>query len=659
MATLQEFCEKLFFEEEMSDQQRSILLVDIMNGMGFSKSEREINRHQVHLEILLVNIFPPSDDKYTYKIAGSTSVGMHGGINYDHIPHDTDTLITRRNIKLCAPRENNINNPPLLVLNDNEDYDASFFVEEDGNFPGYVRLSLAEVKNNSVYLNHCTRMKNDKLYLSNSMIKDYFHEELVQSVGDIFPYNVTTIMDERQIREVNGAAHAASYYYHNRLLANMDRVFCIHHDMWPNSANSFIIRDKPNKWPSKGMLENIKSQGYDVAAVGHHDSQNNDIQWRISFPGEESLLLDLTDVQVLCYVLIKIILRENLNTSQREVVSSHQIKHVIFWCVELCSCHWVYSNYINCLNICLTKLIQGIKIRHIPHYIIESRNLFSSKMTEQMSNEIVDVLSKYDMTHVFTLDAFESVFQVTQYKNELLKRESFKSTIMACFLGCTTNFSYFVAAPFLFWNSYIPHNAKQSLLNYRTILQNLRKEKAVVIQYAKHLIKSMVGFLYYANYKESNNSEYLRASKRLIQNSLNLEYTCVKLRAATFFLTNMEYSKSFKICDTFLIFPPIYRIDGNYIEWVEDIHLKVFQLLRMKTTDEIEKIMTEILPMFYNSVKLKSLPGSYNITQQNPVWIFRNFTNIFFHDLVMDVPFMTAEKWVVPDPIQYELLSLS
>jgi thiamine transporter ThiT len=134
-----------------------------------------------------------------------------------------------------------------------------------------------------------------------------------------------------------------------------------------------------------------------------------------------------------------------------------------------------------------------------------------------------------DMTHVFTLDAFESVFQVTQYKNELLKRESFKSTIMACFLGCTTNFSYFVAAPFLFWNSYIPHNAKQSLLNYRTILQNLRKEKAVVIQYAKHLIKSMVGFLYYANYKESNNSEYLRASKRLIQNSLNLEYTCVKL----------------------------------------------------------------------------------------------------------------------------------
>ena len=84
--------------------------------------------------------------------------------------------------------------------------------------------------------------------------------------------------------------------------------------------------------------------------------------------------------------------------------------------------------------------------------------------------------------------------------------------------------------------------------------------------------------------------------------------------------------------------------------------MKVFdQLSEMKTTEEIENIMTEILPMFYSSVKLKSLPGNF----ESLVLIFRNFTNIFFHDLYIDVTFMTAEKWVVPDPIQYELLSLS
>jgi hypothetical protein len=124
------------------------------------------------------------------------------------------------------------------------------------------------------------------------------------------------------------------------------------------------------------------------------------------FSGESNLLLDLNDIQILCYVLIKTILKETLKTSQREVVSSFHIKHVMLWCVESYSCHWVGSNYINCLNICLGKLIQKIKDRHIPHYIIESRNLFNSKMTEKMSREIVDVLSKYDTTHVFTLDAF-------------------------------------------------------------------------------------------------------------------------------------------------------------------------------------------------------------------------------------------------------------
>jgi hypothetical protein len=82
------------------------------------------------------------------------------------------------------------------------------------------------------------------------------------------------------------------------------------------------------------------------------------------------------------------------------------------------------------------------------------------------------------------------------------------------------------------------------------------------------------------------------------------------------------------------------------------------QLFEEKTTEEIENIMDEILPMFYSSVKLKSLPGNYDLAQHNPVWIFRNLTNIFFNGLYADVTFMTAEKWAVPDPIQYELLSL-
>jgi hypothetical protein len=78
--------------------------------------------------------------------------------------------------------------------------------------------------------------------------------------------------------------------------------------------------------------------------------------------------------------------------------------------------------------------------------------------------------------------------------------------------------------------------------------------------------------------------------------------------------------------------------------------MKIHQLLfDVKTTAEI---MKAILPMLYSSFKLKYLPEKDDITQQNPIWIFHNFTNIFFHGLYMDITFKTADKWVVPDSIQ-------
>ena len=131
----------LFFGEETSDHERSILLVDIMNALGFSKSEREIRRYDIHLNNTLVNIFRTTD-KFHITITGSTSECICGGIYSNQSHHNYDMLPTLGNIKLYTPRTNNINNHPLLPLH--EDYDACCFVEEDDNFPGYVKLLLAE-----------------------------------------------------------------------------------------------------------------------------------------------------------------------------------------------------------------------------------------------------------------------------------------------------------------------------------------------------------------------------------------------------------------------------------------------------------------------------------------------------------------------------------
>ena len=148
-----------------------------------------------------------------------------------------------------------------------------------------------------------------------------------------------------------------------------------------------------------------------------------------------------------------------------------------------------------------------IKCRRIPHYIIENRNLFNSKLTEEMSNKIVDVLSKYDTIRVFTLDAFERVFKLTNYNNALLKDIALKSTIMACFKAYINTFSGYVCYTSTFWDLYTPHNATRSLLMYESILQDLMKMNGMSIQYVKYLVRSMIGFLYYAKYKESNKTD--------------------------------------------------------------------------------------------------------------------------------------------------------
>ena len=118
MTALQKFSKKL--EEEASDHERSILLVDIMNVMGFSKGEREIHRHGVHLLNVLVDIFHTTD-KFTSTLTGSTSESMCGGICGHRRHHDFEIVFPVRDIKQYTPRANNNNNPPLLLLHETED----------------------------------------------------------------------------------------------------------------------------------------------------------------------------------------------------------------------------------------------------------------------------------------------------------------------------------------------------------------------------------------------------------------------------------------------------------------------------------------------------------------------------------------------------------
>ena len=208
MTAQQKFCEKMFCEEEPSDHQRSILLVDIMNAFGYSKIERDIYRHDIYLQNAIPNILRSTSKDIT-TMTGSIKESLHGGIYNGPLHHDVDLLFTIRNIKLYSPRVSNINNPP--PLHDNDDYDASFIVEECEDFPGYVKLSLAKMKANCVYLD-CTIMYDDKSYLSNSKIMESVRLPLAKGRQDSFEAHL--ISELYEMMAINGPAHTA-YVGHN------------------------------------------------------------------------------------------------------------------------------------------------------------------------------------------------------------------------------------------------------------------------------------------------------------------------------------------------------------------------------------------------------------------------------------------------------------
>ena len=99
---------------------------------------------------------------------------------------------------------------------------------------------------------------------------------------------------------------------------------------------------------------------------------------------------------------------------------------------------------------------------------------------------------------------FSSVLNLTHYNDALLKYETLISTIMACFKAYFTAFSPHVFSASSFWDFCIPHTAAKCLLKYVNILHTLQNVKGVSIHYVKYIVRSMMGFLYYAKCKESN-----------------------------------------------------------------------------------------------------------------------------------------------------------
>ena len=112
----------------------------------------------------------------------------------------------------------------------------------------------------------------------------------------------------------------------------VDVTFTLHSRQWISIANQWVTRSN-SSWPSSDVKSQIIDHGVLFVPIGSKGSKNEHIEWRISlFVGEQILMHSFTLTQLLCYALMKLLIKDVANMDNRciDLICSFYIKNIIF-----------------------------------------------------------------------------------------------------------------------------------------------------------------------------------------------------------------------------------------------------------------------------------------------------------------------------------------
>ncbi|XP_052078288.1 uncharacterized protein LOC127716215 [Mytilus californianus] len=174
-----------------------------------------------------------------------------------------------------------------------------------------------------------------------------------------------------------------------------DLAHCLHSKFWVKSASGWISRS--NKlWPNESTKQIITNYGVLFVPIGDKGSPHEELEWRISFSvGEKLLIYTFSHTQLLCYALMKILLKDVINTNSKckDLLCSYYLKTIILWISEeVQPSVWTPDNLIPCFMRCFSRLIYCVQYQVCPHYFIPENNLFENKIGGLDRVNLIDTL---------------------------------------------------------------------------------------------------------------------------------------------------------------------------------------------------------------------------------------------------------------------------
>lgn len=115
---------------------------------------------------------------------------------------------------------------------------------------------------------------------------------------------------------------------------------------------------------------------------------------------EQRLVKAMNHTQMLCYGLLKIVLKEGIakRLTEKDILCSYFLKTCMFWVIEETDNDnniWTKTRLYSCYQMCMNKLIEWAEHCNCPNYLIPENNMFVGKVDEKSKRGIIDILKEY------------------------------------------------------------------------------------------------------------------------------------------------------------------------------------------------------------------------------------------------------------------------
>ncbi|XP_071128161.1 uncharacterized protein [Mytilus edulis] len=426
---------------------------------------------------------------------------------------DLDIMFVRKNIEVYVVKPHCVN-PNMSYLS----------IDTNAVKPGFTKLRLKYTSSQTLLAN-CVQFTN-KYYLSSKLCYQ--------------------LVDTTNLLKIHGPC-----------IADMEEAFdiadCLHCKTWVASAAHWITRST-NAWPNYNVKQSIINHGVLFVPIGVKGSSNEDIEWRISFSiGEKLLINTFTHTQLLCYVLMKILLKDVIASYSecKDFLCSYFLKSIIFWISEeLPQSVWKPDNLIPCFMRCFSRLVYCVEYSVCLHYFIPQNNLFENKMegcARKVLLEKLKILHSYGWRCILFSDQVYNVAASMNYLNmdynELCVYNITKITNSFLFQLAKINFRWSFNVKNISFSSWLKGIIQKAVTSDKSFIK-------YVYTYFMSIGCSLRAQRITLNSTYSNNKSQYRQYKSCLSTLLqNIYHDAVSgwLMIASFFYKIKQYGKALRI----------------------------------------------------------------------------------------------------------------